>query len=143
MSIILAQTDTTVGFLSADAKLLEEVKLRPLGKQFLKVYPSFKAFSADKNRVPQKYKNFARRAKKTTFIIKNRASRVVKENPHLLVLQKYPWLYSTSANKSGYEFDKDFCIQKSDIIIEDSRGLRETAPSTLYKLSNTKRRKIR
>ncbi len=143
MSIILAQTDTTVGFLSADASLLEEVKSRPLGKEFLKVYPSFEAFKADGNRVPQKYKNFVRRSEKTTFIIKNRASRVVKNNPHLQVLQKHPWLYSTSANKSGERFDKDFCISKSDIIVEDSRGLWESTPSTLYKLSNTRQKKIR
>ncbi len=143
MSIILAQTDTTVGFLSADASLLEEVKSRPLGKEFLKVYPSFEAFKADGNRVPQKYKNFVRRSEKTTFIIKNRASRVVKNNPHLQVLQKYPWLYSTSANKSGHEFDKDFCIRKSDIIVEDCRGFYETTPSTLYKINNTKIRRLR
>ena len=143
MPIILAQTDTTVGFLSANIKSLLEVKSRPLTKQFLKVYPSFEAFKADGNRVPQKYKSFVRRSEKTTFVIKNRASRVVKNNPHLQMLQKYPWLYSTSANKSGHEFDKDFCIRKSDIIIEDSRGLQENIPSTLYKLSNTNRKKIR
>ena len=143
MPIILAQTDTTVGFLSANDKSLQEVKSRPLAKQFLKVYPSFEAFKADGNRVPQKYKSFVRRSEKTTFVIKNRASRVVKNNPHLQMLQKYPWLYSTSANKSGHEFDKDFCIRKSDIIIEDSRGLQENIPSTLYKLSNTNRKKIR
>lgn len=143
MSIILAQTDTTVGFLSADAKLLEEVKSRPLGKEFLKVYPSFEAFKADGNRVPKKYKNFVRRSEKTTFIIKNRASRIVKNNPHLQVLQKYPWLYSTSANKSGHKFDKDFCISKSDIIIEDSRGLNEYSPSKIYKLNFSKIRKVR
>ena len=143
MPIILAQTDTTVGFLSANAQSLQEVKSRPLGKQFLKVYPSFESFKADGNRVPKKYKNLIRRSEKTTFVIKNRASRIVKNNPHLQMLQNYPWLYSTSANKSGHEFDKDFCIRKSDIIIEDSRGLQEDIPSTLYKLSNTNRKKIR
>ena len=143
MSILLAQTDTTVGFLSANDKSLQEVKSRPLTKQFLKVYPSFEAFKADGNRIPQKYKNFARRSEKTTFVIKNRASRIVKNNPHLQMLQKYPWLYSTSANKSGHEFDKDFCIRKSDIIVEDFRGLQENIPSTLYKLSHTNRKKIR
>ena len=143
MPIILAQTDTTVGFLSANDKSLQEVKSRPQAKQFLKVYPSFEAFKTDGNRIPQKYKNFVRRSEKTTFVIKNRASRVVKNNPHLQMLQKYPWLYSTSANKSGHEFDKDFCIRKSDIIVEDFRGLQENIPSTLYKLSHTNRKKIR
>jgi tRNA A37 threonylcarbamoyladenosine synthetase subunit TsaC/SUA5/YrdC len=143
MSIFLAQTDTTVGFLSADAKLLEEVKSRPLGKQFLKVYSSFLNFKANGNRVPQKYKNFVRRSKKTTFIIKDRASRIVQNNPHLLMLQNYPWLYSTSANQSGCGFDKDFCIRNSDIIIEDNRGLEERNPSTLYKISSTNIKRLR
>ncbi len=143
MSILLAQTDTTVGFLSADATLLQKVKSRPFGKQFLKVYPSFEAFKMDGNRVPQKYKNFVRRSKKTTFVIKSRASRIVKNNPHLQMLQNYPWLYSTSANQSGCGFDKDFCIRKSDIIIEDSRGLEEKNPSKLYKISATNIKRLR
>ena len=143
MSILLVQTDTTVGFLSTDAKSLEHIKARPSGKQFLKVYPSFKAFKDDGNRVPQKYKNRVRRAARTTFIIKGRASRIVKDPIHLKLLKKYSWLYSTSANKSGCGFDKDFCITKSDIIIEDSRGFKEDTPSSLYKIGNTKMRRFR
>ena len=143
MSVLLAQTDTTVGFLSTDAKSLEEVKSRPSSKQFLKVYPSFKEFKNDGNRVPQRFKNLVRRAKKTTFIIKGRASRVVKDPLHLKLLQKYSWLYSTSANKSGCSFDKDFCIRKSDIIIEDHRGFKEDTPSALYMVGNAKIRRLR
>jgi tRNA A37 threonylcarbamoyladenosine synthetase subunit TsaC/SUA5/YrdC len=143
MSIYLAQTDTTVGFLSADAFRLEEIKSRPSGKQFLKVYPSFEAFQADLNRAPQKYKNLIRRSKKTTFIIKNRASRIVNTLPHQEFLKDHRWLYSTSANQSGKGFDKDFCISKSDIIIEDQRGFEESTPSTLYKLSKTNLKRLR
>ncbi|WP_345992033.1 hypothetical protein [Sulfurimonas sp. HSL-1716] len=143
MSVLLAQTDTTVGFLSNDAKSLEKLKSRPPKKQFLKVYPSFKEFKKNGNRVPQKYKNLVRRAEKTTFIIKGRASRIVKDPLHLKLLKKYSWLYSTSANKSGYGFDKEFCITKSDIIIEDHRGLKEETPSSLYRLNNVKSRRLR
>ncbi|WP_345979215.1 Sua5/YciO/YrdC/YwlC family protein [Sulfurimonas sp. HSL3-2] len=143
MSILLAQTDTTVGFLSNDAKSLEELKSRPPEKQFLKVYPSFKEFKKDGNRVPQKYKNLVRRAAKTTFIIKGRASRIVKDPIHLKLLKKYSWLYSTSANKSGHRFDKEFCLTKSDIIIEDTRGFKEDTPSSLYKLNNVRSRRLR
>ena len=143
MSVLLAQTDTTVGFLSTDAKSLEQIKSRPSSKQFLKVYPSFKEFKNDKNRVPQKYKNLVRRAEKTTFIIKNRASRIVKDPIHLKLLKKYSWLYSTSANKSGFGFNKEFCITKSDIIIEDNRGFIESAPSSLYMLSRVKIWRVR
>ncbi len=143
MSIFLAQTDTTVGFLSADAKRLQALKSRPFSKQFLKVYPSFLNFKTNANRVPQKYKNFVRRSIQTTFIIKNRAARVVRNTPHLLMLQNYPWLYSTSANQSGCGFEREYCLRKSDIIIEDSRGFEEKKPSTLYKLSLTNIKKIR
>lgn len=143
MALYLAQTDTTVGFLSSDASCLEEVKSRPQGKQFLKVYSSFESFKNDSNRAPKKYKNLIRRSTKTTFIIKNRASRVVKSSQHHYFLKNHPWLYSTSANKSGEGFDKDFCIRNSDIIVEDFRGFSESQPSRLYKLSLTNRKKIR
>lgn len=143
MSILLAQTDTTVGFLSTDAKSLEELKSRPPAKQFLKVYPSLKEFKNDGNRVPQKYKNLVRRASKTTFIIKDRASRIVKDPIHLRLVKKFSWLYSTSANKSGSRFDKEFCLAKSDIIIEDTRGFKEDTPSSLYRLNSAKSRRLR
>lgn len=143
MSILLAQTDTTVGFLSTDAKRLEEAKLRPSSKQFLKVYPSFKEFKNDGGRIPPKYKKFVRRAKKTTFIVKNRASRIVKDPIHLQLLANYSWLYSTSANKSGCGFDKEYCLEKSDIIIEDARGFKEDSPSALFKINNVRCRRLR
>lgn len=143
MSVFLAQTDTTVGFLSANASHLQRVKSRPFAKPFVKVYSSFEKFKADANRVPQKYKNFLRRSVKTTFVIKNSATRVVQKSPHLLMLEKFPWLYSSSANQSGFSFDKDFCIKKSDIIIEDFRRFTEEKPSTLYKMSLTNIKKLR
>ena len=143
MALYLAQTDTTVGFLSSDASRLEEVKSRPQGKPFLKVYPSFENFKIDGNRTPQKYKSFMRRSKKTTFIIKNRASRIVNLTPHQLFLQEHSWLYSTSANRSGEEFEKEFCISNCDIIVEDYRGLQECQPSILFKLSKTNKKRLR
>ena len=143
MSIILAQTDTTVGFLSNDAKALQTIKKRPADKQFLKVYPSLKMLVDDGHRVPSLHKTRVRRAKKTTFIINNQAIRVVKDDKHLLVLQKFGPLYSTSANKSAQAFDKEFCIINSDISIEDARGFYESQPSFLYALGKTKKRRIR
>jgi tRNA A37 threonylcarbamoyladenosine synthetase subunit TsaC/SUA5/YrdC len=143
MEIILAQTDTTAGFLSMDAAALSRVKQRSPSKQFLKVYPSLKSFKKDKNRVPLKYKKELRRAFQTTFILKNRASRIIKDKAHLKAVKRYKWLYSTSANQSGLTFDKEFCVNKSDIIIEDKRGLHESSPSKLYKLNSVKIRRLR
>ncbi len=143
MSIFLIQTDTTIGFLSAKANRLADIKNRPATKAFLKVYPSLKKFKSDKNRVPKKFKNLVRRSHKTTFVIKNLASRVVKESYHLKFLKKYDWLYSTSANKHGCCFDKNFCFNNSDIIVEDFRGLKDAKPSKIYKLSNKSLKRIR
>ncbi len=143
MSIILIQTDTTVGFVSQDAASLEEAKQRSSTKQFLKVYPSFKKFKHNNNRVPVKFKTMFRRSFNTTFIIKNRASRVVKDKIHLKFLKKYDWLYSTSANRSGCDFNISYCLSHSDIIIQDSRGFVQNKPSKIYKLANSTIKRVR
>lgn len=68
--IFLAQTDTTAGFLSKDYKELNRAKKR---EQDQPCVLATAKFSELKNfvRVPQKFKNFVRRAKKTTFIYAN------------------------------------------------------------------------
>jgi len=68
--IFLAQTDTTAGFLSKDYKELNRAKRR---EQDQPCVLATAKFSELKNfvRVPQKFKNFVRRAKKTTFIYAN------------------------------------------------------------------------
>jgi len=140
--IILTQTDTTVGFLSQDAQKLAKIKSRPPTKPFIKVYANFKALSKEL-RVPQKRKNLIRRAKKTTFIVKNQAFRVSNHTLASEVLQKSSWFYSTSANESGKKYDREFCEQKADIIIQDRDGLYEAEASSLFKLSDKKIRKLR
>lgn len=143
MSIILIQTDTTVGFLSQDITSLQEAKQRSSKKQFLKVYPSFKKFKNDGNRAPKEFKTMLRRSAGTTFIIKKRASRVVKDKTHLKFLTNYNWLYSTSANKSGYDFDISYCLSHADIIVEDKRGFNKNQPSKIYKITNYAIKRIR
>jgi len=68
--IFLAQTDTTAGFLSKDYKELNRAKRREEDQPCVLATAKF---SELKNfvRVPQKFKNFVRRAKKTTFIYAN------------------------------------------------------------------------
>jgi len=68
--IFLAQTDTTAGFLSKDFRELNRAKRR---EQDQPCVLATAKFSELKNfvRVPQKFKNFVRRAKKTTFIYAN------------------------------------------------------------------------
>lgn len=152
--IILTQTDTTVGFLSQDAARLYEIKSRKKSKPFIKVYSDFKTLLAPKgfgslclgtcsNRVPQSQKNRVRRSKKTTFIVKNRAFRVAKTLLDSNILRNSTWYFSTSANESEKNFDREFCESKADIIIENKNALYESSSSTLIKINAVKGRKIR
>ncbi len=142
--VILAQTDTTVGFLSQYAPSLEEVKKRPPDKQFLRVTAGLAALKKYASRIPNHHKHLVRRSKKTTFIIKGSAFRVVtRQNPHYHLVKPYGWLFSTSANESGKHFERSFCEAHADIIVEDNRGLHETSPSTIYKLGRLRRKRLR
>lgn len=142
MPIILAQTDTTVGFLSQDSVSLVQVKGRKEGKPFLKVFASLSLLQSTV-RVPLKYRSWVRHARQTTFVIKNQAIRYVADSTHSRLIQKYGWLYSTSANESGRDYDKDFCLSHSDTIIEDLRGFNSSTPSKIFKLTSTQFKKLR
>jgi tRNA A37 threonylcarbamoyladenosine synthetase subunit TsaC/SUA5/YrdC len=141
--VILTQTDTTVGFLSQNSQKLYEIKTRDTTKPFIKVYNNFKNFLMDGNRVPKNRKNLVRRSKKITFIVNNYAFRVVDTNLNSQILRDSAWYYSTSANRSKESFNREFCESKADIIIEDNNGLIENSSSTLIKINELKRRKIR
>ncbi|MDX9813375.1 MAG: hypothetical protein RBS91_01760 [Sulfurimonadaceae bacterium] len=138
--IILAQTDTTVGFLSLSKDELYRAKNREKHKSFIKVFSDFASLSA---RVPQKYKSFVRRAKKTTFIVKQDSFRVAKNPNSSQILKNSPWFYSTSANLSGKKFDLDFAQAKADIIIQNIDGLKERDSSKIFKINNYKKIRIR
>lgn len=138
----LVQTDTTVGFVSQNAGALARIKQRPGTKPFLKTFASFKAYK-QKGRVPPRFKHELRRAKQSTYIIKNEAIRIVPQGPYHDLLKPYGWLCSTSANTSGERYDAAFAFQAADIIIEDARGLFEAAPSRIHKLNRIKKRRIR
>ena len=143
VNTILTQTDTTVGFLSQDSLKLQEIKSRDSSKPFIKVYSSLKAFKEDSNRVPNFKKSLIRRSKKTTFIVKNRAFRIANSRLNSSVLRANKWNYSTSANESGKNFDREFCESKADIMIEDKSSLYEGKASSLYKINSRKTEKLR
>jgi len=143
MSVILTQTDTTVGFLSQNSKKLYEIKSRVSDKPFIKVYSDFKTLSKNKIRIPNSKKNLLRRSKKTTFIVKNQAFRISKSTLDSQILRDLTWSYSTSANKTKEKFSRDFCESKADIIIETKDGLFENNASSLIKINEISRRKLR
>lgn len=142
MKVLLAQTDTTVGFLSQNPLRLREIKGRDEEKPFLKVFCDFKTLQQH-IRIPALHKRLVRYARKTTFIVKNRAFRYVDDPSHANLIAQYGWLYSTSANPSGESYEAAFCAQNADWIIEDDRGLAECTPSKIFKLTQSRLVKLR
>lgn len=142
MKVLLAQTDTTVGFLSQSADKLREAKRREESKPFLKVFCAFHTLKTH-IRVPDAHKRRVRYSKKTTFIVKNQAFRYVTDPDHARLIERYGWLYSTSANESGSSFDPSFCLERADWIIEDAQGLYERSSSKIYRLGRQQLKRIR
>ncbi|CAI6144334.1 MAG: hypothetical protein SPLUMA1_SPLUMAMAG1_01615 [uncultured Sulfurimonas sp.] len=141
--VLLIQTDTTVGFLSQDETQLQSIKERPTSKPFIKVYKSFKALQNSNIRVPSRQKKLIRRSKKTTFIVKSISFRIARDTLHSKLLTDITWNYSTSANERSKNFDRGFCEEKADIIIEDKNSLYEGNSSKLYKINNIKKVRLR
>jgi len=140
--VILAQTDTTVGFLSQSPQRLQQIKMRDTTKPFLKVYADFKTLRKD-IRIPPLHKRLVRYSRKTTFVVKDQAFRYVDEPNHSRLIKKYGWLYSTSANESGKNYDETFCQAFSDLIVEDNRGLSEKSASKIFRLTPSKIKQLR
>jgi len=142
--IYLVQTDTTVGFLSSDDKKLSDIKQRP---QTQKILQALDSFTTLKNhiRVPNIHKKLVRNSKLTTFIYPSGDSfRVVdKGSKHHDFIEKFGSLYSTSANKTTKRFDFSFAYQSVDIIVFSQSDFYETSGSSIIKLTNFKKRKIR
>ena len=142
--VYLAQTDTTVGFLSSDDKKLSAIKQRCTSQKMLQVVDSFKTLKS-KVRIPKKFRKLVRNSKNTTFIYPNSFSyRVVdSKSTHHNFIKKFKVLYSTSANITKNKFDNNYAINNCDISIEDSQGYFESTPSHIYKINKTKVHQIR
>jgi len=136
--VILTQTDTTVGFLSQNGTKLAQIKSRDPYKPFIKVFQNFKSFHKCGMRIPKRQKNRIRRMKKSSFIVNSNSFRIASSPLDSAILRMMEWSYSTSANESKKSFERNFCEQKADIIIEDKRGLYENSASNIYKLNNKK-----
>jgi len=141
-NLYLTQTDTTIGFVSQDPKKIDKAKKRKPNKHYIQVVNSLKTLQ-EFSRVPNKYKNQVRRAKRTTFIMPNGMSfRVVKETEHNLLLDRLKWVYSSSANLSGAEYDETYARENAEVILSFSKAKNGKA-STIYKLSQSNKRLIR
>lgn len=141
-NLYLTQTDTTIGFVSQDPKTIDKAKRRKPNKHYIQVVNSLKTLQQF-SRVPNKFKNQVRRAKRTTFIMPNGMSfRVVKETEHNLLLDRLKWVYSSSANLSGAEYDEQYAKDNTEVIVSFPKKKNGEA-SKIYKLSQTNIRSIR
>ena len=139
--VILSQTDTTVGFLSQNAYRIDKIKARVDGKSYITALPSFSSLKS-RTAIPKKFRKYVRRANKTTFVFPNGKSfRVIKDKQHLLLIKRYGWLYTTSANISGKDIDLEFAKNKADIIIYPLTSHGKS--STIIKLGRDRKRRIR
>lgn len=139
--VFLTQTDTTIGFVSQNPDRLTQIKQRPPHKHYIKAVNSLSTLKTFA-RVPQKYKNRVRRARKTTFIMPNGHSyRVIQDKHHLLLLDRLKWAYTSSANLSNKPYDESFAREMADVIIEPLRETRQA--SHIYKLGKHTLKRIR
>ncbi|MGX2982654.1 Sua5 YciO YrdC YwlC family protein [Helicobacter sp. 23-1045] len=149
-AIFLAQSDTTAGFLSVNQMRILNAKNSPKNKAILRESCDL-AHIKNITRIPRILQKRIRRANKTTFIFDNGLSfRVVCDdfstkgtNLHHAFLRRFGTLFSSSANKNGGRFDETFAKKSADIIVSDSRRLREDSPSRIFKVKKSKLKKIR
>lgn len=142
--VYLVQTDTTVGFSSANAEKLSDAKQRSRNQKILQTIDSFKSLN-ESVRIPKKHKKQIRRSKKTTFIYPNGDSYRLIDKKYTFYdfIEKFSSLYSSSANKTKENFDKNYAYEKADIIIENKNSFSENKPSSIIKLTKNKKIRIR
>jgi tRNA A37 threonylcarbamoyladenosine synthetase subunit TsaC/SUA5/YrdC len=142
--VYLAQTDTTVGFLSSNDKKLSDIKQRDPKQKILQTVDSLKSLNSYV-RVPKRFRKMVRNSKKTTFIYQNGDSyRVVgNEQTHNRFLKKFGILYSTSANLTQNSFCIDFAVENADILVYNSENFFENNGSKIYKINKTNIKRIR
>ena len=141
--LYLTQTDTTVGFVSADSKKLSIAKGRDVNQPFLICVDSLKKLK-NLTRVPKAHKKKIRKSTKTSFLYPNKkAIRVVTDTSHAKFLKEFDFLYSTSANKNKEKFELEYALSKADIVVEDVKGFSENQASCFLKLGKNKLHKLR
>ncbi|RDU70841.1 hypothetical protein CQA66_07445 [Helicobacter aurati] len=139
--VFLAQTDTTIGFLSKNKQLINQRKGAKENKELLMEFANLQAIHY---RVPVYFRNFIRRAKKTSFIVaKTKSFRVITDSYHYAFLQNLQYLYSSSANPTNKGFDKQFAEQNADISVIDERGLFSAKSSRILQIKGQRIKRIR
>lgn len=139
--IYLAQTDTTAGFLSDDKIQLNRLKNRPDNQECIITTSKFQNL-LKLTRIPNIHKNCIRKSKFSTFLYPNsKAIRVIKDHKHAKFLSNFDWLYSTSANLHGKNFDLKWALQVADIAVDSHFS--EEKSSKIFKISNSNIKRLR
>ncbi len=142
--LYLACTDTTVGFLSHDSARIDRAKHRQSGKHYIRALAdlhTFKRFA----RVPSRWKNFMRRAKRSSVILPSGNSfRIVHDADHRRFLRRLEgWCYSSSANRSGDAYDAAYAYDQADVILYPLSHCEGRNPSALFRLGKNRLRRLR
>ncbi len=142
--VYLVQTDTTVGFLSANSKQLSKIKKRSEDQKILQTIDSFKILKQN-TRIPKNYKQTIRRSKLKTFIYPdgNSFRLVDQKSKHHNFISKFHKLYSTSANETGKNFQLQYAHEQSDIMVITKENYEERTASSIFKLYKKKMKKLR
>ena len=140
--LYLTQTDTTIGFVSQNSSKIDQAKKRLPNKHYIRVVNSLDTLK-EFTRIPQMHKNRIRRATKSTFISPHGDSfRVVKSTRHNLLLDRVKWLYSSSANLSGEEYDASYAKDNTEVVVS-LRGSKKGSASKIYLLGHKRLKTIR
>lgn len=141
--LYLAQSDTTVGFLSKDSKKLDSAKCRDENKSYILAIDSLALLKKSK-RIPYFFKNYARRAKVTIAFSGGVSYRVIRKKEHLRFIKKFEdGIYTTSANLSGHKFFLEFALNQVDVALFQKGGFFESTPSKILKVGRKNIKRLR
>ncbi|WP_394908846.1 Sua5 YciO YrdC YwlC family protein [uncultured Helicobacter sp.] len=140
--LILAQTDTTIGFLCESQAPIDNAKHRH--RHTLRESRDF-ATLRTLTRIPKSHRRLVRRSRRVSFVYPSGCGvRVVaSDSRHQSLLGYYPLLFSSSANRHTKSFDSHYALQVCDMYVLDSRGWSDREPSTILRLGKHKKQKIR
>ncbi len=140
--LVLAQSDTTVGFLSKEPERINKAKRRPEFQAVIETLPDLRSL---KKRIPPKHRPRVRRMRHTSFAISSAyAFRVIDPAcRHHRLLSQMGALYSSSANVHNRSFDIDYAMKTADLIVSDERGLAEKKSSKILRLGLNRLRSLR
>ena len=141
--VFLTATDTTVGFVSQAKKRLDEIKERPSHKRYIVALDSLHSLTK-RARIHKRHRAFVRRARKSTFVLTQRFSfRIIDHTPHIHLIRRLEWAYTTSANKSGEPFDETFVKKAADVWVLPYAHAIDAPPSHIFRLGKRVMKRLR